>query len=192
MSLCTPKLPRIIVSKGNHMSQDTIIRRSPIRGSGRICKFYPFPGSPPRRELRAATHPKRATKTAFRKCKRRIERHFWGTLPLRFPVRPPTAPLFHLHRMRITFRLPGRIRPYGPSPGLFPEFHRIRYADLRPWHVPVYRSAHPACGCADRPDNKLRNRKHVKKTPCGSLSILHNTLSNNTFLKTTKSKRYKF
>lgn len=43
---------------------------------GRICKFYPFPGSPPRRELRAATHPKRATKTAFRKCKRRIERHF--------------------------------------------------------------------------------------------------------------------
>lgn len=70
---------------------------------GRICKFYPFPGSPPRRELRAATHPKRATKTAFRKCKRRIERHFWGTLPLRFPVRPPTAPLFHLHRMRITF-----------------------------------------------------------------------------------------
>lgn len=94
MSLCTPKLPRIIVSKGNHMSQDTIIRRSPIRGSGRICKFYPFPGSPPRRELRAATHPKRATKTAFRKCKRRIERHFWGTLPLRFPVRPPTAPLF--------------------------------------------------------------------------------------------------
>lgn len=41
MSLCTPKLPRIIVSKGNHMSQDTIIRRSPIRGSGRICKFYP-------------------------------------------------------------------------------------------------------------------------------------------------------
>lgn len=45
MSLCTPKLPRIIVSKGNHMSQDTIIRRSPIRGSGRICKFYPFPGS---------------------------------------------------------------------------------------------------------------------------------------------------
>lgn len=42
MSLCTPKLPRIIVSKGNHMSQDTIIRRSPIRGSGRICKFYPF------------------------------------------------------------------------------------------------------------------------------------------------------
>lgn len=24
MSLCTPKLPRIIVSKGNHMSQDTI------------------------------------------------------------------------------------------------------------------------------------------------------------------------
>lgn len=26
----------------------------------------------------------------------------------------------------------------------------------------------------------------------GSLSILHNTLSNNTFLKTTKSKRYKF
>lgn len=39
MSLCTPKLPRIIVSKGNHMSQDTIIRRSPIRGSGRICKF---------------------------------------------------------------------------------------------------------------------------------------------------------
>ena len=48
----------------------------------------------------------------------------------------------------------------------FPEFHRIRYADLRPWHVPVYRSTHPACGCADRPDNKLRNRKHVKKTPC--------------------------
>ena len=166
MSLCTPKLPRIIVSKGNHMSQDTIIRRSPIRGSGRICKFYPFPGSPPRRELRAATHPKRATKTAFRKCKRRIERHFWDTLPLRFPVRPPTAPLFHLHRMRITFRLPGRIRPYGPSPVLFPEFHRIRYADLRPWHVPVCRSAHPPAGFADRPDNKLRNRKHVKKTPC--------------------------
>lgn len=52
---------------------------------------------------------------------------------------------------------------YGPSPGLFPEFHRIRYADLRPWHVPVCRSAHPACGCADRPDNKLRNRKHVKR-----------------------------
>ena len=94
MSLCTPKLPRIIVSKGNHMSQDTIIRRSPIRGSGRICKFYPFPGSPPRRELRAATHPKRATKTAFRKCKRRIERHFWGTLPLRFPVR--RRPLFFI------------------------------------------------------------------------------------------------
>ena len=43
---------------------------------GRICKFYPFPGSPPRRELWTATHPKRATKTAFRKCKRRIERHF--------------------------------------------------------------------------------------------------------------------
>ena len=133
---------------------------------GRICKFYPFPGSPPRRELWTATHPKRATKTAFRKCKRRIERHFLGPLPLQFPVRPPTAPLFHLHRMRITFRLPSRIRPYGPSPGLFPEFHRIRYADLRPWHVPVYRSTHPACGCADRPDNKLRNRKHVKKTPC--------------------------
>ena len=122
MSLCTPKLPRIIVSKGNHMSQDTIIRRSPIRGSGRICKFYPFPGSPPRRELRAATHPKRATKTAFRKCKRRIERHFWGTLPLRFPVRPPTAPLFHLHRMRITFRLPGRIRRTDHLQGFFQNF----------------------------------------------------------------------
>ena len=77
MSLCTPKLPRIVFSKGNHMSQDAIIRRSPIRGSWPHCKFYPFPGSPPRRELRAATHPKRATKTAFRKCKRRIERHFW-------------------------------------------------------------------------------------------------------------------
>lgn len=112
---------------------------------GRICKFYPFPGSPPRRELWTATHPKRATKTAFRKCKRRIERHFWGTLPLRFPVRPPTAPLFH--RMRITFRLPGRILPYGPSPGLFPGFHRVRHADLRPWHAPVCRSAHPYAGC---------------------------------------------
>ena len=33
MSLCTPKLPRIVFSKGNHMSQDVIIRRSPIRGS---------------------------------------------------------------------------------------------------------------------------------------------------------------
>ena len=28
--------------------------------------------------------------------------------------------------------------------------------------------------------------------PCGSLSISPNTLSHNTFLKTTKSKRYKF
>ena len=33
MSLCTPKLPRIIVSKGNHMSQDTIIRRSRLMGA---------------------------------------------------------------------------------------------------------------------------------------------------------------
>lgn len=74
------------------------------------------------------------------------------------------SPLFH--RMRITFRLPGRILPYGPSPGLFPGFHRVRHADLRPWHAPVCRSAHPYAGCADRPDNKLRNRKHEKKTPC--------------------------
>ena len=43
MSLCTPKLPRIIVSKGNHMSQDTIIRRSPIRliiGAHRFLEKY--------------------------------------------------------------------------------------------------------------------------------------------------------
>lgn len=32
------------------------------------------------------------------------------------------GPSFHLHRMRITFRLPGRIRPYGPSPVLFQNF----------------------------------------------------------------------
>ena len=40
VSLCTPG--RIVFSKGNHMSQDAIIRRSPIRGS------WPhlFPGSP--------------------------------------------------------------------------------------------------------------------------------------------------
>ena len=36
---------------------------------GRICKFYPFPGSPPRRELWTATHPKRATKPHFGNAK---------------------------------------------------------------------------------------------------------------------------
>ena len=111
-------------------------------------------------------HTQRGLLKPFRKAKDGSNGTFGVPYRSDFRFGRPTAPLFHLHRMRITFRLPGRIRPYGPSPGLFPEFHRIRYADLRPWHVPVYRSTHPACGCADRPDNKLRNRKHVKKTPC--------------------------
>ncbi len=128
MSLCTPKLPRIIVSKGNHMSQDTIIRRSPIRGSGRICKFYPFPGSPPRRELRAATHPKRATKTAFRKCKRRIERHFLGYLTAPISGSAADGPSFSSSSHANHFLAAGS---YSPVRTISRAFSRI--------------SSHPVC-----------------------------------------------
>lgn len=47
---------------------------------GRICKFYPFPGSPPRRELWTATHPKRATKNRISEMQKTDRTAFLGYL----------------------------------------------------------------------------------------------------------------
>lgn len=132
---------------------------------GRICKFYPSL-APLHEGSFGPLHTQRGLlKPHFGNAKDGSNGTFG--VPYRSDFRfGRRRPLFSSSSHANHFSAAGSYSPVRTISRAFPEFHRIRYADLRPWHVPVYRSTHPACGCADRPDNKLRNRKHVKKTPC--------------------------
>ena len=112
----------------------------------------------------AATHPKRA-KTAFPKCKRRIERHFWGTLPpdFRFGRRRPLFFIFiaceSLFGCRVVFARTDHLQGFSRI-----SSHPVcRPSTVACTGISIHTPGVPAvCGSS----GIFRNRKDVKKTPC--------------------------